>query len=333
MFFILSKILGFFALPSNLSHLDRPRRPCAAVHALSARSASWLVVTSVVLIAVAGLSPLGNALILPLEQRFPPWDASRGAPDGIVVLGGAITPDVSAARGAVALNEAAERITAAAELARRYPDARIIFSGGTMRCSPTKRVEAAIAVAAVRGARRCRTTASRPKSSRATPSRTPCSRGLIANPKPGERWLLVTSAYHMPRAMAAFRAAGFAGRGLSGRLAHARTDRCAAAVSPPSATACAAPTPPCASGSAFWPTGSPARPRNCSRRRDSGALTVPENSRLILGLFTNPSSRAPMLAGLRIGFKSGEKCCVTSRRDVLGGLDKHVYGYACRARN
>ena len=32
---------------------------------------------------------------------------------------------------------------------------------------------------------------------------------LIANPKPGERWLLVTSAYHMPRAMAAFRAAGF----------------------------------------------------------------------------------------------------------------------------
>jgi hypothetical protein len=26
-----------------------------------------------------------------------------------------------------------------------------------------------------------------------------------------------------------------------------------------------------------------------------------------------------MLAGLRIGFESGEKCCVTSRRDVLGG--------------
>jgi uncharacterized SAM-binding protein YcdF (DUF218 family) len=33
---------------------------------------------------------------------------------------------------------------------------------------------------------------------------------LVAQPKPGERWLLVTSAYHMPRAMAAFRAAGFA---------------------------------------------------------------------------------------------------------------------------
>ena len=89
------------------------------------------VITSLVLIALVGLSPLGNALILPLEQRFPPWDASRGPPDGIVVLGGAISPDVSAARGAVALDEAAERITVAAELARRYPNARIVFSGGS----------------------------------------------------------------------------------------------------------------------------------------------------------------------------------------------------------
>ncbi len=32
---------------------------------------------------------------------------------------------------------------------------------------------------------------------------------LVAQPKPGERWLLVTSAFHMPRAIAAFRAAGF----------------------------------------------------------------------------------------------------------------------------
>src|SRR6202030_2769147 len=98
-----------------------------------------------------------------------------------------------------------------------------------------------------------------------------------------------------------------------------------------SATACAAPILRFASGSAFWPTGSPAGPLNCSRRLDRRALTVLENSRLILGLFTNPSSRAPMLAGLRPGFESGEKYYVTSRRDVLGGLDKHEY--ASRARN
>ena len=42
------------------------------------------------LLALFGLSPLGNALMLPLEERFPPWDASRGAPDGVIVLGGVI---------------------------------------------------------------------------------------------------------------------------------------------------------------------------------------------------------------------------------------------------
>src|SRR6516225_11707419 len=81
------------------------------------RLASWLIVTSLVLIALVGYSPLGRILVLPLEDRFPPWDASRGAPDGIVVLGGAILPDLSLARGAVQLNEAAERITVTAELA------------------------------------------------------------------------------------------------------------------------------------------------------------------------------------------------------------------------
>ena len=72
----------------------------------------------------------GNALILLLEQRSPAWDASRGAPDGIVVLGGAIGPAVSDARGEPSLNEFAERMTVVADLARRYPNARILFSGG-----------------------------------------------------------------------------------------------------------------------------------------------------------------------------------------------------------
>src|SRR5260370_8694328 len=69
--------------------------------------------------------------MIPLEQRLPPWDASRAPPDGIIVLGGVISPDISIARNEVALNESAERLTVAAELARRYPNARVLFSGGT----------------------------------------------------------------------------------------------------------------------------------------------------------------------------------------------------------
>jgi uncharacterized SAM-binding protein YcdF (DUF218 family) len=192
-FFILSKTLGFFALPSNIL-ISIGIAGLVLLCTRFTRLASWLVVTSVALIAIAGLSPLGNALILPLEQRFPPWDASRGAPDGIVVLGGAITLDVSAARGAVALNEAA---------------ARIIFSGGNNFLIASEAVEAAIAVKEFEALGIAHERITAEEQSRNTIENAVFSR-LLANPQPGERWILVTSAYHMPRAMAAFRAAGFA---------------------------------------------------------------------------------------------------------------------------
>jgi len=208
MFFILSKAFAFFTLPSNLL-ISIGVIGLVLLCTRFRRLASWLVVTSIVLIAVAGLSPLGNALILPLEQRFPPWDPSRGPPDGIVVLGGAIAADVSMARGAVALGEAAERITAAVELARRYPNVRIIFSGGSNALIFDEPVEAPVAVREFEalGIPHDRITAD--EQARNTIENAVFSR-LIADPKPGERWLLVTSANHMPRAIAAFRAAGFA---------------------------------------------------------------------------------------------------------------------------
>jgi prepilin-type processing-associated H-X9-DG protein len=208
MFFFVSKILGFFALPSNVL-IAIGILGVVLLSTRFTRLASWLVVTSLVLLAIVGLSPFGNVLMLPLEQRFPPWDPGRGAPDGIVVLGGAISPDVSAARDAVALDEAAERIIVTAELARRYPNARIVFSGGSNAMFFDGAVEATFAVRQLEalGVSHERLTAE--EQSRNTIENAVFSR-LLANPKPGERWLLVTSAYHMPRAMAAFRAAGFA---------------------------------------------------------------------------------------------------------------------------
>jgi len=207
MFFILSKILGFFAAPSNL-FISIGLLGLLLLLTRFTRLASWLVVTSLVLLAIAGLSPLGNVLILPLEDRFPPWDPSRGAPNGIVVLGGAISPGVSDARDSIALDEAAERITATAELARRYPDARIIFSGGSGSLLERDGPEAPFAVRELLalGVAHDRITAE--EQSRNTIENAAYSR-LLATPKPGERWLLVTSAYHMPRAMAAFRAVDF----------------------------------------------------------------------------------------------------------------------------
>src|ERR1700716_3240068 len=130
MFFLLSKILGFFALPSNLAATI----VAIGVVLLFTRrrvAGRRLAALGVVLLLVAGFSPLGNALIYGLEQRFPPWDAARGAPDGIVVLGGSVDADLSAARGIAVVRAAPPRGVAAGGPARRYPNARVIFSGGS----------------------------------------------------------------------------------------------------------------------------------------------------------------------------------------------------------
>jgi uncharacterized SAM-binding protein YcdF (DUF218 family) len=208
MLFYASKVFGFFAIPSNFVILVG----IIGALLLGTRFARWgwrLAIGSLVALAVIGLSPVGNALMVPLEQRFPPWDGSRGAPHGMVVLGGALSPDVSHARDTVALNEAAERLTVAAELARRYPDARIIFSGGSGSVLFAERPEAEFALRLLEslGVPRGRVIAE--DKSRNTVENASFSRE-IAQPKPGERWLLVTSAYHMPRSIGAFRQAGFA---------------------------------------------------------------------------------------------------------------------------
>src|SRR3979490_2980985 len=78
-----------------------------------ARLGRKLLVVSIVLLAFCGFSPLGNWLLYPLEQRFPPWDASSGAPDGIVVLGAAIDPDLSAARRGEAFADQIDRFVPA----------------------------------------------------------------------------------------------------------------------------------------------------------------------------------------------------------------------------
>ena len=207
MFFVLSKILGFFANPSNLI-ISLGLVGVVMLLTPWRRAGFWLATMSMVVLAVLGLLPIGNALLLPLEDRFPAWQAEGAAPAGIVVLGGAITPDVSAARHEVALNEAAERLTAAAALARHYPEARIIYSGGSGALIYGEGNEAPLALALLESLGVAAERIALEDRSRNTIENAIFSK-TIAQPKSGQRWLLVTSAYHMPRAVGAFRSAQF----------------------------------------------------------------------------------------------------------------------------
>jgi uncharacterized SAM-binding protein YcdF (DUF218 family) len=208
MFFVLAKILGFFALPSNIL-IVAGLLGVLLMATRFARLGRVLAVTSLVLIAAFGLTPLGNVLILPLEQRFPPYNHVGRAPDGIVVLGGAFDATVSHGRGEVALTDAGDRMTAVAELARRYPGARIVFSGGSGRLLLDSEKESTLARRMFESFGIAPERLAFDEDSRDTLENAEFSR-RIAQPKPGERWLLVTSAYHMPRAIGVFRRAGFA---------------------------------------------------------------------------------------------------------------------------
>jgi uncharacterized SAM-binding protein YcdF (DUF218 family) len=203
--FLLSKIVGFFALPSNLMMLIA-LLGAALLFTRRARLGRGVMMASVLALAVAGWSPLGNWLMAPLEDHFPPWSGAA-APDGIIILGGAISPEVSNARGGVALNESAERMTVAADLARRYPAARIVFSGGSGRLfAGAAEADFVLPLFESFGIAGERVTLE--SRSRNTIENARLSKELL-QPKSGERWLLVTSAYHMPRAIGAFRREGF----------------------------------------------------------------------------------------------------------------------------
>jgi uncharacterized SAM-binding protein YcdF (DUF218 family) len=206
MLYIASKILGFFLMPSNVLVTAGLAGLVLMRSKRTARAGRRLAAAALVLLLAFGLSPLGRLVMLPLEERFPPWDASRGAPDGIVVLGGVIEPE-AADRPDSGLNEAAERITAIAGLARRYPAAKILYSGGDILMRPGhSEAQAAVPLFESFGIPRSRLIVE--DQSRTTAENATFSR-QFAMPKPGERWLLVTSAWHMPRAVGAFRKAGF----------------------------------------------------------------------------------------------------------------------------
>ena len=157
---------------------------------------------------VAGLSPLASLLMLPLEERFPLFTEDGGPVHGIVLLGGAVEAADSATLGQVSVNEAADRVLAALRLAVRYPEARIVISGGGGTVWGERAAEAPVTARYLEAVGIAPERITVEDRSRTTAENAAFTRALV-EPKAGERWLLVTSAWHMPRAVGVFRQAGF----------------------------------------------------------------------------------------------------------------------------
>ena len=163
-------------------------------------------IATVGFLAVATL-PVAGWLMAPLEDRFP-QPVLPAKVDGIVVLGGALEERTTAARGRPHLNRYAERMTEFVRLSRRYPDARLVFTGGTAALLGTPMTEAEVAKLLLDdlGVDLRRVTFE--SHSRNTWENARFAREMV-QPRPGEIWLMVTSAFHMPRAVLCFRAVGW----------------------------------------------------------------------------------------------------------------------------
>jgi uncharacterized SAM-binding protein YcdF (DUF218 family) len=204
--FILSKIVGILSNPANLVFLL-----VAGGWLLLAmgrqRAGRGVVGLAVALMVVCGVIPLDEMLVQQLENRFPATVLPERV-DGIVVLGGAIDPGISEARGQVAVNGAVERLTALLPLSRRYPDARLVFSGGSGTVLSQDIKEARYAENFFRDIGLDVGRVILENQSRNTRENAVLTRDMV-KPQPGESWLLVTSAVHMPRAVGSFRAVGW----------------------------------------------------------------------------------------------------------------------------
>jgi uncharacterized SAM-binding protein YcdF (DUF218 family) len=159
------------------------------------------------ILALSAWTSLGAMMLNPLEERFPRPPLPQKV-DGIVVLGGGFEGTINLVRGGYELNSGGDRMVETAILARRFPTAKVVVSGGTGElflegegdAATAPRLFTALGVTADRLILE--------NKSRNTYENAVFTKELVT-PKPGETWLLVTSAFHMPRAKALFDKAGF----------------------------------------------------------------------------------------------------------------------------
>ena len=209
MFFYASKLLVTLERPSDLLLLVLL---AGAVLAWTARfrKLGMIVTTAVALgFATMAVVPVAAWVAAPLEDRFPRPAALPNHVDGLIVLGGALNTTITARRGLPSLNAEAERMTEFVRLAKLYPDAELVFSGGSGELRPKSGpTEAAVARLFFQQQGLDIGRFVFEDRSRNTYENVLFSKALV-RPKVGQLWLLVASAQDVPRCVGVFHSLGW----------------------------------------------------------------------------------------------------------------------------
>ena len=206
MFFYVSKIAWFIIQPLGLVLLLLGLTLLAVIAGWR-RLSIILPLLAFVILGVSSLSNLGQLILTPLEERFVRPEQAPAAIAGIIVLGGGLAGAVNEARGGYEMEAAGDRFLEGAVLARRYPDMPLLISGGSGELIASGEGDAITAVRLFGALGIPQDRLILESASRNTDENARFTANLLGE-RAKQPWLLVTSAFHMPRAMALFRKAG-----------------------------------------------------------------------------------------------------------------------------
>jgi len=204
--FYISKIFWLVAQPLSLTFL-------LIVVGLAAGLLKWNRIRTLASVAAALIlfvtlfTTTGAVLLQTLEDRFVRADLPAGGPACIVTLGGGFDAEVVAARGGFEMTQAGDRFVETLRLARDFPEARILVSGGDGSLSGAYDGDAAISERFLSAFGIPAERLIREGQSRDTFENAARTEALLAS-HGLSNCLLITSAFHMPRSMGLFRQRG-----------------------------------------------------------------------------------------------------------------------------
>lgn len=209
MFLAVSKLFWLVAEPSSLL-LTLWLAGTALLWTSWRRLGRWLVTVTAVFTLAVAIFPIGQLALKPIEDRFPPPVNLPPKVDGIIVLGGVVDDSVMGRRGVPRSVDAAgsPSLDAFLELARRYPMAKHVFTGGSIELINGRDTEADVVRRIFARIGLDTTQMIFEDKSRNTWENAKYSYDLL-KPEPDELWIVITLARHMPRSIGCFRKAGW----------------------------------------------------------------------------------------------------------------------------
>ncbi|MBE7732508.1 YdcF family protein [Devosia faecipullorum] len=205
MFFVASKAFWLLMQPISVVLL-LILAGLASVLLQRRKSAIVLIAVAALVQGLLGFTSFGYVLIQPLEDRFAAPETLAGEVGTIVMLGGATMARPSTARQIAELNQGGDRLTTTLWLAQRYPQARIVLSGGGGLFSGDTESEAETVRRFMVGFGISEDRLVLEQDSRNTAENAAFTKAALADADGAI--VLVTSAFHMPRSVGLYRAAG-----------------------------------------------------------------------------------------------------------------------------